>query len=366
VVRQHGAVPATIAIIRGQCCIGLDAEQLEHIARQGQNVRKVSRRRAAAPPRPALPRLTHAGAAQRMGPGPEAQDCSRALLVEAAAPPCAPPTRRPPMRPAGICRTWWACSWTAQPPCRPPCCWQQRQASGSSSQVRPGTLAPLLKHNHPVLCVRAGAQGAAAPQQPGAAASPAACSLRRAAAPTRPAPPRPALLAPPCSPASASPEHRSPTGRMRAQPQRPPSARPARSPGRPPPPPPLTPPSPGHVRAGGIGGVHRGGESSLDVSADLIELGRTPVAVVCAGAKSMLDIPRTLEVLETQVRAGMGGGGGGPGGVAKRWGQARRLGGSAGRGPRRGSCLAAPCAAWCSCLAARGSALQRSPAAKCV
>ncbi|KAK4689205.1 pseudouridylate synthase / pseudouridine kinase, partial [Tremellales sp. Uapishka_1] len=51
---------------------------------------------------------------------------------------------------------------------------------------------------------------------------------------------------------------------------------------------------------GGIGGVHRGAESSMDVSADLIELGRTPMAVICAGAKSILDIPRTLEVLETQ------------------------------------------------------------------
>src|SRR5262249_35420687 len=50
---------------------------------------------------------------------------------------------------------------------------------------------------------------------------------------------------------------------------------------------------------GGIGGVHRGGESSMDVSADLTELGRTQVAVVCAGAKSILDLPRTLEVLET-------------------------------------------------------------------
>ena len=53
---------------------------------------------------------------------------------------------------------------------------------------------------------------------------------------------------------------------------------------------------------GGIGGVHRGGEATLDVSADLTELGRTPVCVVCAGAKSILDIPRTLEYLETQVR----------------------------------------------------------------
>lgn len=50
---------------------------------------------------------------------------------------------------------------------------------------------------------------------------------------------------------------------------------------------------------GGIGGVHRGGQDSMDVSADLTELGRTPVAVVCAGAKSVLDIPRTLEFLET-------------------------------------------------------------------
>ena len=51
---------------------------------------------------------------------------------------------------------------------------------------------------------------------------------------------------------------------------------------------------------GGLGGVHPGGETTLDISADLIELGRTPVAVVCAGAKSILDLPRTLEVLETQ------------------------------------------------------------------
>lgn len=49
---------------------------------------------------------------------------------------------------------------------------------------------------------------------------------------------------------------------------------------------------------GGIGGVHRG--APYDVSADLIELGRTPVAVVCSGAKSILDLPLTLEVLETQ------------------------------------------------------------------
>jgi pseudouridine-5'-phosphate glycosidase len=49
---------------------------------------------------------------------------------------------------------------------------------------------------------------------------------------------------------------------------------------------------------GGIGGVHRG--QSLDESADLMELGRTPVTVVCAGAKAILDLPATLEVLETQ------------------------------------------------------------------
>ncbi|MBI4923311.1 MAG: pseudouridine-5'-phosphate glycosidase [Devosia nanyangense] len=51
---------------------------------------------------------------------------------------------------------------------------------------------------------------------------------------------------------------------------------------------------------GGIGGVHRGAELSFDISADLEELSRTPVAVVCAGAKSILDIGKTLEVLETR------------------------------------------------------------------
>ena len=50
---------------------------------------------------------------------------------------------------------------------------------------------------------------------------------------------------------------------------------------------------------GGIGGVHRGAESTMDVSADLEELAQTPVAVVCAGIKSVLDIGRTLEYLET-------------------------------------------------------------------
>ena len=53
------------------------------------------------------------------------------------------------------------------------------------------------------------------------------------------------------------------------------------------------------LSTGGVGGVHRGGKMSLDLSADLIELGRTPVAVVCAGAKAVLDLPRTLEVFET-------------------------------------------------------------------
>jgi len=51
---------------------------------------------------------------------------------------------------------------------------------------------------------------------------------------------------------------------------------------------------------GGIGGVHRGSEKTMDISGDLIELSRTNVAVVCAGVKSILDIPRTLEFLETQ------------------------------------------------------------------
>jgi pseudouridylate synthase len=50
---------------------------------------------------------------------------------------------------------------------------------------------------------------------------------------------------------------------------------------------------------GGIGGVHRGAAQSFDISADLQELARSSVAVVCAGAKSILDLPLTLEVLET-------------------------------------------------------------------
>jgi pseudouridine-5'-phosphate glycosidase/pseudouridine kinase len=51
---------------------------------------------------------------------------------------------------------------------------------------------------------------------------------------------------------------------------------------------------------GGLGGVHRGAESSMDISADLTELGRTPVTVVSSGCKSFLDVPRTLEYLETE------------------------------------------------------------------
>ncbi|OCX63120.1 pseudouridine-5-phosphate glycosidase [Thioclava sp. SK-1] len=50
---------------------------------------------------------------------------------------------------------------------------------------------------------------------------------------------------------------------------------------------------------GGIGGVHRGAEDSFDISADLAELGQTPVTVVAAGAKAILDLPKTFEVLET-------------------------------------------------------------------
>jgi pseudouridine-5'-phosphate glycosidase len=51
---------------------------------------------------------------------------------------------------------------------------------------------------------------------------------------------------------------------------------------------------------GGIGGVHRGAGTSFDISSDLQELGRTPMAVVCAGPKAILDVPATLEYLETQ------------------------------------------------------------------
>lgn len=51
---------------------------------------------------------------------------------------------------------------------------------------------------------------------------------------------------------------------------------------------------------GGIGGVHRHGETTFDISADLDELSKTPVCVVCAGAKAILDLPLTLEYLETK------------------------------------------------------------------
>ncbi len=51
---------------------------------------------------------------------------------------------------------------------------------------------------------------------------------------------------------------------------------------------------------GGIGGVHKGAEQSFDISADLLELAQTSVTVVAAGAKAILDVPKTLEVLETQ------------------------------------------------------------------
>lgn len=55
----------------------------------------------------------------------------------------------------------------------------------------------------------------------------------------------------------------------------------------------------GVFATGGIGGVHRGAESTFDVSADLGELAQTPVTVVCAGAKAILDLPKTFEMLET-------------------------------------------------------------------
>jgi pseudouridine-5'-phosphate glycosidase len=51
---------------------------------------------------------------------------------------------------------------------------------------------------------------------------------------------------------------------------------------------------------GGIGGVHQGVETTMDISADLDELARTPITVICAGAKAILDLPRTLEYLETR------------------------------------------------------------------
>lgn len=62
----------------------------------------------------------------------------------------------------------------------------------------------------------------------------------------------------------------------------------------------------GVFATGGIGGVHQGVESTMDISADLDELARTPVAVICAGAKAILDLPRTLEYLETRGVAVVG------------------------------------------------------------
>lgn len=56
----------------------------------------------------------------------------------------------------------------------------------------------------------------------------------------------------------------------------------------------------GVFATGGIGGVHTGASDSFDISADLLELGRTNVIVVAAGAKAILDVPKTMEVLETQ------------------------------------------------------------------
>jgi pseudouridine-5'-phosphate glycosidase len=56
----------------------------------------------------------------------------------------------------------------------------------------------------------------------------------------------------------------------------------------------------GVFATGGIGGVHRGAATSFDVSSDVDELAATPVAVVCSGAKSILDLPATLELLETR------------------------------------------------------------------
>ncbi len=53
------------------------------------------------------------------------------------------------------------------------------------------------------------------------------------------------------------------------------------------------------MATGGIGGAHRRAEQTFDISADIVELARAPVAVVCSGAKAVLDLPRTLELLET-------------------------------------------------------------------
>ena len=56
------------------------------------------------------------------------------------------------------------------------------------------------------------------------------------------------------------------------------------------------------LATGGIGGVHRGAELTFDISGDLVELARSQAIVVCAGAKALLDLPRTVEVLETAGR----------------------------------------------------------------
>ena len=121
---------------------------------------------------------------------------------------------------------------------------------------------------------------------------------------------------------------------------------------------------------GGIGGAHRE-PSSFDISADLTELSRTPVLVVCAGAKSILDLPRTLEVLETlgvpvlgyrtdefpafyvrgSRRAGVV-----PGGDAGR-------GGGGVRGARRGWAAAGRC--WPAVPGGRGGPGRRSSTRRC-
>jgi len=60
------------------------------------------------------------------------------------------------------------------------------------------------------------------------------------------------------------------------------------------------------IATGGIGGAHRGSENTFDISADLTAIARTSVAVVCSGAKAILDLPRTVEVLETMGIAVVG------------------------------------------------------------
>ena len=187
VVRAHGAVPATIAVLAGTPHVGLTPPQLERLARAGHAVRKVSRRD--------LPLVAALGL-------DGATTVSATMLLAARA--------------------------------------------GIAVFVTGGAL----------LRVQLGG---------GRAAVGAWCSLHDCRHSAGPRLPRPA----------AARACRRQATRCRAGP------------------------------AAGIGGVHRGGEASLDISADLTELGRTPVAVVCAGAKSVLDIPRTLEFLETQVGAAL-------------------------------------------------------------